>query len=125
MGVHMRRARCHFHDLGDCDGMLTRHHVVEKRRIKDARSGAKATLPPGAEEPPLVSVALQTILEDERNLVIVCDRHHHKIHHAGLRLRSLPDDIDGFGVDYALSWAVERAREMHSDAMRHREADGG
>jgi hypothetical protein len=80
--------------LLDCDGVWDRHHLIRKNRLRQE----------------LASEVAQLAVEDDRNLVTTCRRHHELVERALVRLHrdELPDQIEAFATDFRLEGWLDR-----------------
>lgn len=81
--------------LRDCDGPLDPHHLVTQQQIKKVVRGIDAR---------------GFRLNDERNIVPVCRRHHDLYHGCRLRIprEALPAGVEDFAAELGLEWWLER-----------------
>lgn len=106
--------KCAFRKRGDCTSGRHYHHVVKEQRIiRRLRTLRNRDRTPNAAplteaERHAIDVPLKRILRDRRNLVLLCDHHHHQVHHFGLRvtLAHVPR-ISEFAREFALEAALD------------------
>jgi hypothetical protein len=106
--------KCAFRKRGDCTSGKHDHHVIPRARIKARRRHVSIlNRRPNCEltEPQrrLLTTAITRILKDVRNLIRLCDHHHHQVHHFGLRLTAaiLPTGLSQFAAEFDLEAALD------------------
>jgi hypothetical protein len=98
-----QRQRRYPHDyspgLLTCDGIMDCHHLIRKNRLKQERRLIEAS-----------GRALEKVLEDPRNGVLVCRRHHDLLERAlvVLRREELPVRVFEFASELGLEGWLER-----------------
>lgn len=94
--------------------MSDKHHVIPQQRIKVARSALAIRQRRfehlTAAERRLLETPLSTILDDQRNIVRLSRKMHHRAHNGFDRLKpdQLPRGIHDFAEEYALTSALDR-----------------
>lgn len=115
-------SRCFFHDfapkgLRDCDGKVQRHHAIRAQVIRRMLAPGRAHLMLD-DELRAAKAELNRALNDSRNLLDVCKRHHDLFHAARFAVprEGLPEGLEAFAVDFGLGWELDRQYGLREDA---------
>lgn len=112
--------RCFLEGRGPCDGRIDPHHLIPQGRIKReyprgvwrlatgelVKANRQTTGPFGN----VARVTLGMLLEDRRNLISVCRRHHDQLHwkRERIELPDLPAEAHEFARELGMMWSLER-----------------
>lgn len=88
--------------LLNCDGPWDRHHLIRKNRLRQELADEVAEL----------------AVQDDRNLVTTCRRHHELVERALVRLHrdELPEQIEAFAADFRLEGWLDRYYPPRAEA---------
>lgn len=113
-----------------CDGPLDAHHVLPKRLLKRVfphgvyfaeGDGWRRTMPDQVGDYSIETGAARSLgdlLNDGRNGIPVCRRHHDLIENCAINLSrgELPHEVEEFAAELGLRWYLERTyREEEAD----------
>lgn len=98
------RAECvarKIRDVGPCEGRITAHHVIPKQRLRNELGRDTEAI------------------WDVRNAVPICERHHHLVTVAALRLpaRIIPSGAWDFAKEHGMLWSLERDLEPQEERL--------
>lgn len=91
---------CQLPHVSKCAGRIQAHHVVPKQRLR-------------------IELGAETPLWDIRNGVPICERHHHLVTMAMLRLpvSIIPTGVFEFAEEHGLAWSLDRDLEPQEERL--------
>ena len=115
-------SRCFFREfapagLRECDGKVQRHHMIRQQVIKRMLAPGRSHLMLD-DELRDAKANLNRALNDPRNLLDVCKRHHDLWHVARICVSrgDVPDELEDFATDHGLEWELDRMFGLREDA---------